>query len=146
MKADPRLRTLFDYTLFHIGLYMTLISALFGLLVLSDKFPPVLQIVPYIKITVLCFVAAGIAAGAIASNIPEYDNLDRFLDDNPNLFGWRLSFRFAPRLRYRLLVHIEHGAFWAGLLIFTLGFLCLQLPPSPKTTWWTCCLRANGTR
>jgi hypothetical protein len=124
---DPRLRTLFEYTLFHIGLYTTLISALFGLLVLSDKFRPVLLIVPYIKFTVLCFVAAGIAAGAIASNIPEYDNLDHFLDDYPNMFGWRLCFRFAPKLRYRLLVHVEHGAFWAGILISALGFLRLNV-------------------
>jgi len=118
---SDQLKLLSDYTLFHIGMYTTLIAALtsvahFGHKRVSDG----LRIC--IAATVVCFVIAGAAGGAIASNIPNYANFSTYAADHLNVFGVR-------PFTYWIWAHIEHGAFWLGLWISVLGLLFAERKP-----------------
>lgn len=115
--ANPQLRMLFDYTVFHIGLYTTLVSALFALMTFGHAHRRVMHTVCYLKVTVACFLVAGAAGGAIASNIPNYRDFGEFCGAELSVFG------LPPLLQYSWLAHIEHGAFWVGIIIAAIGLL-----------------------
>jgi len=108
--TDPRLKMLFDYTLFHVGLYTTLISALFALMTLGHAHED------FLKITVACFLIAGAAGGAIASNIPLYSTFADYTTSKLTVFG-------IGGLNFWVLAHVEHGAFWAGIIVAAIGIL-----------------------
>jgi hypothetical protein len=126
-KAD-QLKLLMDYTLFHIGLYTTLISALLALAHFSGKRTEH-QLRICISLTVICFSIAGAAGGAIASNIPNYSTFLEFDRERLKVFG----FYTMP---YRYWGHVEHAAFWFGFIITVGGFLYCNL--KRKTMVNTC--------
>jgi hypothetical protein len=114
-KPD-QLKLLFDYTLFHIGLYATLITGLTSLV----HFDPRLQNAPWllrcIACTVLFFLLAGAAGGTIASNIPNYESFADYDQADLDVFG-------VPTFKYRTWEHVEHILFWLGLLVSVVGFV-----------------------
>jgi hypothetical protein len=116
-SADPQLRMLFDYTIFHIGLYTSLVSAVFALTTFGDKHPRIKKRAWLLKVTVISFLLAGAAGGAIASNIPEYKTFDCYSSAGLTVF------RYLGPFHYSVLAHIEHGAFWVGILFAVTGFL-----------------------
>jgi hypothetical protein len=64
-----RLKLLFDYTKFHIGLYTTVATIFGGLIAASDTVP--FTFYPQLLFaSVICICIAGIAGGTIASSIP----------------------------------------------------------------------------
>lgn len=75
-SADLRLRMLFDYTIFHIGLYTTLITALFGLMTFGHQHQKIKDKLGSLKFTVFCFLVAGAAGGVLASNMPEHKTFE----------------------------------------------------------------------
>lgn len=113
-EAPAQIKLLFEYTKFHIGLYATLIAALMGLMKVGTQKVPA-SLIPYLKFTLGCFVIAGAAGGVIASTISvDYAQLVR--NDAIGPFGIQV-------LGYRWWAHIEHFAFWIGILVSVVGFL-----------------------
>lgn len=115
VEASDQLKLLSDYTLFHIGLYATLITALSSLAQFGRArvSPPLIKCAAF---TVACFLVAGAAGGAIASNIPNYARFADYDAANLNVFG-------IPSLTYQTWAHVEHGAFWLGIVVFVGGIL-----------------------
>lgn len=116
VQTVDQLKLLSDYTLFHIGLYTTLISTLLALIHFrhGNAKQPLFRI---LKLTVLCFIVAGAAGGVIASNIPNYETFKQYDCDSLPVFCW------AHTMPYRMWAHVEHVSFWIGLLIAAAGFL-----------------------
>jgi hypothetical protein len=75
---DDQLKQLFDYTKFHIGMYTTLLAAIVGLFTNSHAKSQYLHMLPYVKITALCFVVAGMAGGLVASSIAYFSTFSSF--------------------------------------------------------------------
>jgi|SRR5579872_2652905 len=114
-EAPAQIKLLFEYTKFHIGLYASLIAALMGLMKLGSKQIPA-KLVPYLKITLVCFVVAGAAGGVIASSIS--------LDYRQLVCGEAIGPFFGlAMLSHACWAHIEHLAFWLGITVSVLGFL-----------------------
>lgn len=111
---DDQLKQLYDYTKFHIGLYTTLITAIVGVFGNSGLKLQYSYMVPYMKVTVILFMAAGAFGGLIASSIPFFTKFEDFR--NARLGLW--SCQWIPSIRC---THLEHGAFWLGCLIAVLG-------------------------
>lgn len=113
-EAPAQIKLLFEYTKFHIGLYATLIAALMGLMKVGVQKVPA-SLIPYLKFTLVFFVVAGAAGGVIASSISvDYTPLVRNEAIGP--FGIHV-------LGYRWWAHIEHLAFWIGIVVSVVGFL-----------------------
>jgi hypothetical protein len=110
------LELLFDYTKFHIGLYLTLTTAYIAATALK-KGPdtPVLSInAHFFWPAVLCFMVAGLAGGVIASSITQTDSRSarEFLNQSVGPWDWhRLHFRA------RVWTWVEHTSFWFGLVL-----------------------------
>jgi hypothetical protein len=120
---DQRLSTLFDYTKFHIGLYATLTSGLFGVIAFAQEHGEnsvLAHLLCYAKWVAALILLAGAAGGAIASNIPNYKTFDDFSEAKLNVFGSQWGF-----FKYFNLAHVEHLAFWAAVLLATIAFWTL---------------------
>jgi hypothetical protein len=111
---DERLKQLFDYTKFHIGMYTTLIAGIIGIFA-NDKLKLVyFGMVPYIKWTIGFFFVAGIAGGLVASSIPFSETFKDFSESR--LGPWKL--KVVPAI---ICTHIEHTAFWLGIIVAVVG-------------------------
>lgn len=116
-REDHRLELLMNYTIFHIGLYMTLVGAVIASEA-HDLFGP-----GAIVVSILCFLLAGACGGIIAVNIAEYDvnksSISYFFQ------GCRLRAWFFKRgwgIPYELTARVEHGAFWIGVLVLIASY------------------------
>jgi hypothetical protein len=113
--ATDQLKLLSDYTLFHIGLYTTLITALVALAHFrGKKFED--RRFGFLVFTVISFLVAGAAGGAIASNIPNYPCFKDYDQVRLDVFG-------VSTMTYRSWAHVEHIAFWIGIIVAVIGFL-----------------------
>jgi hypothetical protein len=115
-----KLELLYDYTKFHIGLYLVFASAYITLATSKIGRKDALPILQpnFVWIAVVCFIVAGIAAGVIASSITQSksNSAEDFLREK--IGPW--SIRFLPA---RFWVYIEHSAFWLGLICAVLSFV-----------------------
>ena len=115
-----KLELLYDYTKFHIGLYLILTSAYITLA--TSKIGrkdalPILQ--PALAwIAVVLFIVAGIAAGVVASSATQSkcNGADDFLREK--IGPWNTAL-----LPARLWVHVEHTAFWLAVICAVLSFV-----------------------
>lgn len=74
-----RLKLLFDYTKFHIGLYSVLITALIALMSFgSETVPSPLQWP--LKFVTIMFVLAGACGGIVASSSVKFDSIEALRD------------------------------------------------------------------
>ncbi len=127
-----RLKLLFDYTKFHIGLYTTLVTLLIALISLGSEELVFIQHIA-LAATTVCFVLAGACGGVIASNIPYFATLGEFQRTG---FGprWLWSkkqataanlpnpgFAMFPILKGPTWASLEHLFFWLGILIALAG-------------------------
>jgi hypothetical protein len=101
-----QVKTLFDYTKFHIGLYLTLGGALVA--AIGAKTPVVFD-APTMWIAVILIGIAGMAGGIVASSLPEAPTLDGFFQNFTGPWGLQL-------LKGKWWTHLEHTAFWAGII------------------------------
>lgn len=115
---DDQLKQLFDYTKFHIGMYITLIAAIIGVFANDTLKLSYTGLIPYIKATIILFFIAGAAGGLVASSIPFYKTFADF--KKARLGPW--SGKFIPAI---LCTHIEHTAFWVGCFIVTYGLFAV---------------------
>jgi len=115
-----KLELLYDYTKFHIGLYLVFTSAYITLAtskIGKKEALPMLQ-ANFVWIAVVCFLVAGVAAGVIASSITQSrsNGAEDFLREK--IGPWSTTLFPA-----RLWVYIEHTAFWLGLICAVLSFV-----------------------
>lgn len=119
MKMDKRLELLFDYTKFHIGIYLTLTGAFIalGTAKSSDRLLFDLNST-LVVIAVLCFILAGWAGGVILSSITQTTctTIGDFLEEK--LGPW--EFQWCPAKYW---ARAEHALFWFGLTIVVLSLL-----------------------
>lgn len=133
VKQDPQLKLLFDYTLWHIGLYVTLTTGILAVLYKTSSKRDLLFLVP-----IIFFVGAGMCGGIIGSNIPSYATYSaRHLTiigmskdhkgpvETPFLEGQYKVFFSNPKT-YKEWIQLEHELFWAGVLLMVL-FVGLQI-------------------
>lgn len=111
-----QLELLMDYTIFHIGVYTTLVAVVAG----TDAFKNIGHW--SLRVAVVGFLIAGAAGGIIASSIPDYPNWEAFVSASlgPWGYGW---------FRYQTWARIEHGAFWIGVLFPTAVFVVYGARP-----------------
>jgi hypothetical protein len=103
MSEDSRLQNLMNYTIFHIGVYISLLGVILGA-GLSDTLDPT-----FFKFPFICYLLAGVCGGVIASNIPEYVSYTEFACDRLRIIKMR-TFKF------NIWAHTEHVLFWIGTL------------------------------
>ena len=112
-----QLKLLMTYTTFHIGLYVSLITALLSFLTFSPKLIRQ-DLYPYMVATLLCFVLAGMLGGIIASSIPRFKDYDSFQNTD-------LGPLWAEGIlgNFKTVAAWEHGFFWLGIIIAILGIV-----------------------
>jgi hypothetical protein len=109
-----QLKQLMDYTKFHIGMYITLSTALVAVLGMDAFKSSVSGIESYLFLTLICFLLAGMFGGLVGSSIPYYQDFDSF--SKARLGPFRK--RWIPA---KLCTHLEHLAFWIGIIISVWG-------------------------
>jgi hypothetical protein len=119
MEEDKRLERLFDYTKWHIGIYLSIGGATVTLLA-SDKSAQVLSFLVGSKLllgaSLALMVVAGFAGGVIASSITTCKTFEEFWDHGQGPVEWKaMKGRHWPKL--------EHLAFWASLAFLGAGIL-----------------------
>src|SRR4051812_25885225 len=107
-----QLKLLMQYTIFHIGIYMSLSTGLVALLGLFPNQSGVMK--PYLLATLGCFVVAGALGGMIAAHIPYSQEFDAFNKSKVGFFGMRIMPAW-------LAMSLEHIVFWAGVGIALFG-------------------------
>lgn len=105
---DKRLDNLMSYTTFHIGVYVTLTAALIGI-GLWERSGTHPKLIRWLRYTVACLVVAGISGGVVGSNIPDFTDYTTFNSSKIGFWG-------IPMFPAWFWIHLEHLAFWAGLL------------------------------
>jgi hypothetical protein len=124
-EMDERLKQLFDYTKFHIGMYTTLIGAIIAIFGNKDWALSYRALLPWALFSVMAFTFVGIFGGLVASSIPYYRTFPEFAD------GWLGPWR-ARWVKGLTCTHLEHSAFWAGCAIAIVGIFYVMVP-----TLWT---------
>jgi hypothetical protein len=113
-NAVEQLKLLMDYTIFHMGVYISLgglMIALLGIKAFEDR---AARMLGYVVFALGCFMIAGMCGGIIAANIPYNEKFNDFI--NSSIGIWGITF---PTWLY---IRVEHTAFWLGIFVFLFGF------------------------
>src|SRR5689334_8188194 len=112
------LELLFDYTKFHIGIYLTLAAAAItlGTAKFSGGTFPTLNTY-FIWPAVLSIAIAGFSGGIVVSSITQTEttNVKEFLTEETG--PWNIK-----RVRVLKWIYLEHTAFWVGIAFVLLSF------------------------
>lgn len=108
-NENSQLQNLMNYTIFHIGLYITLLGIIIGVPALSND-------IHFIKIPFICFLIAGACGGVIASNIPEHKNFSSFSQERIGVLGLKI-------FKYKTWAALEHLSFWIATLWIAIQFV-----------------------
>jgi hypothetical protein len=111
-----QLKLLMDYTIFHIGVYITLSALMVSLLGLKAFEGRAQAMRCYLIAALVCFVLAGMFGGVVASNIPYFHTLPAFTT------SWIGPWFATQALPAWFCMTAEHTAFWAGVSVFLFGF------------------------
>jgi hypothetical protein len=115
MENATQLNMMMDYTVFHIGVYITLSTLLASLLGLELFKEKIAVLRPFLGWTLIFFVCAGLCGGIVASSLPFYENFERFSNASIGPF-------FAVHmLPSRFWMSMEHVFFWCGVLTALFG-------------------------
>lgn len=110
VEQTDQLANLLSYTVFHIGVYVSLMTALIGAGIFAKLDHCLL------RLSVAFFVVAGVCGAAIGSNIPDFATWDEFSKA-------KLGFWSCKLWSYKTWTTIEHLAFWAGILPLAFTFV-----------------------
>ena len=116
---SDQLGNLMAYTVFHIGVYIALGTAVIGGGAITHIDHPVL------RFSLLCMLVAGFCGGVIASWIPEYKAWNEFVDA-------KIGVWWARWFCYKQLAITEHAVFWAGVLAPAIMYLVKGAAPFVK--------------
>jgi hypothetical protein len=112
-----KVKTLFDYTKFHIGIYLTLGTILVAVLDVGTKMSPYQSRFTVRKwpliLAIIFILFAGFAGGVIASTLPEYESVGLFFESKVGF--WVMELLDIEILSGRDWTRIEHTAFWIGI-------------------------------
>ncbi len=128
---DKRLERLYDYTKFHIGIYLSAAAGLTGLLgsiVNQSNGQFLFDLVgapPLLALALVFMVLAGACGGVVATSITESETFDDFWTRKQGPAWWRTGPVGATW------VAAEHICFWLSLL-FSIGALLWKW----KTVEW----------
>lgn len=114
------LELLYDYTKFHIGLYLTLSSAYVVVATAKLGNVPIFAVrEAFLWPAVLAFIIAGVSGGVIASSITQSAARSSAEFLSCPIGPWEIkSFHF----RARIWTWIEHTSFWIGLILAVFSF------------------------
>jgi hypothetical protein len=115
-SKEKSLELLFDYTKSHIGLYVTLTGSYVA--ATSSAFLELKICKILVWPAVVCFMAAGLAGGVIASGITQ--TLARCSEEflSERIGPWEVKWL---HFRARIWTWIEHTSFWVGLILAALS-------------------------
>jgi len=111
--SQKSLELLFDYTKFHIGLYLTLTASYIAATSVKVHESLLLKIdARLFWPAVICFMVAGLAGGIVASSITQTHarSSGQFLEEN--IGPWEIKWL---HFKTRYWTWIEHTAFWISL-------------------------------
>src|SRR5262249_11047240 len=111
------LELLFDYTKFHIGVYLTLAAAYVAVATVKVGEKLLVEVNrTCLWIAVIAIAIAGLAGGVIASSITQCECMSaaKFLEQD--IGPWSLRFWSAKTWTY-----IEHTSFWVGIIFALLS-------------------------
>lgn len=122
--GSKSLELLFEYTKFHIGIYLTMTSIYVGLATLTVNNKLALHINQYLLwIAIVFTMLAGLAGGVIVSSITQINSnkTSEFLECSIGPWDWK-------RLHFHALkwTYIEHSSFWVGLICAVFSFIFVQ--------------------
>jgi hypothetical protein len=111
-NLTDQLTHLLSYTIFHIGLYATVVA----ILIKSRRSTMDDDFRKRLNRTVFFFLVAGACGGVIAGSIPEHKNWEEFESAALGPFGLDRTWLFHA-FNYSFWSKMEHGAFWVGVLM-----------------------------
>ena len=126
-EDDGRLDRLFNYTKFHIGIYLSIgggIAALFGSAEHVEGLKKVIGSPSALLIGLVCMAIAGFAGGIIASSTTQHRLFENLWDHPTGPFR-------AEWMTGEWWAFIEHAAFWAGLIAIVVAVMSGQ----PVWSW-----------
>ena len=132
-EQDKRLERLYDYTKFHIAIYLSAASGLAALIssLANDKAAQFLVALIGSPILVgaalILMMLAGACGGVVATSVTESRTFEEFWN-YPQGPAWVPKRALLPGSRW---VAWEHGFFWLSLV-----FLFLSLVLNPRTAEW----------
>ncbi len=130
MADDKRLERLYDYTKWHIGIYLALGSGIvagIGFMFRDTKPWQHLLHGPFLLLAFFTMVGAGIAGGVIGSSLACTEKWEDFWDKDQGFWG-------IPILTGKTWTHIEHACFWLSLCLATIGILKGEIADITKFT------------
>jgi hypothetical protein len=117
--ADARLERLFEYTKWHIGIYLSFGGGLIALLGSRDGSDFLCRLIAYPALmgaAVAAMALAGLAGGIIASGATRCHTFDELWSQPRPLFG-------RDTWRGEIWASLEHLAFWISLALLVLAVL-----------------------
>ena len=126
LKMDKNLELLFDYTKFHIGVYLTLTTAYLSFTKVKFGAAPLTYVNQiWSWVAVAAFMLAGLAGGVIVSSITQTESLDSrsFLEKRIGMWNFKKIW-----FKARWWTWLEHTSFWAGLIAAILSIVCSTSP------------------
>jgi hypothetical protein len=138
-SKQKSLELLYDYTKFHIGVYLTVAGVYVTAAFANFGGDPVLPLNLYfLGLAVFCTMIAGFAGGVIVSSLTQWHSGSSydFLESSIGPWDW-----IRARRKARWWTYVEHTSFWIGLLSAGLSF-------SPSFWWCSIGMSwlANGYR
>jgi hypothetical protein len=116
------LEMLYDYTKFHIGVYLTLTASYITVATAKVGGSQLLELHPFfLWLAVVAFMVAGFAGGVIVSSLTQRiggSSID-FLEKKIGPWNWKTIHGKARKWTY-----VEHTSFWIGLISAFLSFVC----------------------
>ena len=117
------LELLFDYTKFHIGLYLTLTASYIAVAAANIDKKPILTLRCSFLFwaAVVAFMIAGLAGGVIASSITQTEarSTEAFLKSKIGPWEWKWKWVYFAARKW---TWIEHTSFWVGLIAAVFSF------------------------
>lgn len=125
MPDDKQLERLYDYTKFHIGIYLGFAGGIVGLISTAAEGPSKIEFITglvgcpsFLWLSLLAMFIAGVAGAIVATSTIECKTYADFTDNAQGAFGCKC-------LNGKQWVSNEHGAFWISLF-FLAGSILLR--------------------
>jgi hypothetical protein len=116
---DERVDRLFEYTKFHIGIYLSTGGAFLALIGTAEKTDFLRALVgspQMLLLALFLMIIAGMAGGVVASTTTTINDFEKVWNEPQGPF----TFKVFPG---RVWAGIEHGAFWLSVLLFSYSIL-----------------------